>query len=158
MSQLTRLFTYVSMLALASVGSCNTPPLEEGWKMISIPAEGLDSLHAVRQEVLIARGRQRHSMELYLRHDNRTEQTAIPLVRVLLRGGREQHRDTLMVQLAERPGIWRGSELVSHEASAKVPQLLNVEYAGLYEFLFYVPEGWEVKGLTSLGFRLTKAL
>ncbi|MDY3090959.1 MAG: hypothetical protein SOW66_07600 [Porphyromonas sp.] len=125
--------------------------------MLTISSDGLDSLHAAGQEVLIVEGRRKHAMELYLRHDNRTEQTSIPLVRVLRRDGRELQRDTLMVQLAERPGLWRGSELVSHEASTKVPQAVYIEYAGLYEFLFYVPKTCEVKGLVSLGFRLRSA-
>lgn len=157
MSQGIRSLVLLSLLLLGSLVACNTPPLEEGWKMLTISSDGLDSLHAAGQEVLIVEGRRKHAMELYLRHDNRTEQTSIPLVRVLRRDGRELHRDTLMVQLAERPGLWRGSELVSHEASTKVPQAVYIEYAGLYEFLFYVPKTCEVKGLVSLGFRLRSA-
>lgn len=154
MLQGIRALAWVSLLLVSGFTSCATPPLEEGWQMLTLPPDGLDSLHAVSHEIVIAEGRKNYAMELYLRHDNRTEQTSIPLAYVLRRGGRELQRDTLMVQLAERPGFWRGKELVNHEASERVPQSFYIEHAGLYELLFYVPAGWEVKGLTSLGFRL----
>lgn len=141
-------------IALLSLCSCSQTTAEPLWSITTIPQGQLDSLHRIEQDVLIVEGHKQKQLELFLRHNNRTEQMQIPLVWELRKHREVMHRDTIELRLAERKGEWIGQELVTHEITTRVEPRVYVERAGLYTLVFYTPAGIDVEGLSTLGFRL----
>lgn len=145
-------------LPLLALQGC-TPELKEEvrWTLAELDVLGLDSAYAPRCEALLREGRQRHRLELFLRHDNRTEQTALPLVYQVVRAGQVIEQDTLNIPLAKSPGQWLGREFLSSEVSLQgsVAPVIYPPSAGIYQLRFYAPDTLtsRPKGFTALGFR-----
>lgn len=147
-------------LSLSSFVSCTSALQEEvRWTLAELDVLGLDSAYAPRCEALLREGRQRHRLELFLRHDNRTEQTALPLVYQVVRAGQVIEQDTLNIPLAKSPGQWLGGEFLSSEVSLQgsVAPVIYAPSAGIYQLRFYAPDTLtsRPKGFTALGFRLS---
>lgn len=146
-------------LSLSSFVGCTSALQEEPrWTLAELDALGLDSAHAPLCEALLSKARHRHRLELFLRHDNRTEQTALPLVYQITRAGQVIAQDTLDIKLAKAPGHWLGGELLSSEVSLQgsLAPTVYTPTAGIYQLRFYAPDTLSIapKGFTALGFRL----
>lgn len=127
------------------------------WAMQAVSPQGFDSLHRLEQDIFVPEARRRVSLEFFLRHDNRTEEEAIPLA-IELRNHHEElvYHDTLTLRLAEQKGVWLGEGLVNHELSFYAPQSIKLEYPGIYRVVLYSPAKPSPRGITLVGCRLRK--
>lgn len=146
----------LSWLPLMGALSCSRPK-ENIWVIEATEPEGLDSLHRVEREVFVAEGKKVHQLEFFLRHDNRTKEEAIPL-RMEIKNKQEEvvHRDSLMLPLAVRKGLWIGQGLFTHELSFEFSKKLHLNQAGIYKVVIYSPQNPAPKGITLVGFRLKR--
>lgn len=148
------LVALVLSIGLLLQTSCGQESTESLWTIVAIPQGRLDSLNRVEKEVLVLEGRKHRYLELFLRHDNRTEQMQISLVWQLCKRNEVLHCDTISLRLSENQTRWIGQELVTHEVLADVPYGLYVERAGVYQLNFYIPQGESIQGVSTIGFRL----
>ncbi len=152
----------IKQLALLSalpllMGVACSRPKENIWVMQATSPEGFDSLHRVEKELFISKGKAKHKLEFFLRHDNRTLDESIPL-RIEIQNKQEEiiHRDSLLLPLAEHKGLWIGQGLLSHELSFEAPKQLYLNQAGIYKVIIYSPQNPAPKGITLVGFRLKR--
>lgn len=149
-----RIFSLPLFVALGlGVCSCQIDK-DDSWSMLPVGREGLDSLHSLKSEFLVRRGGEMHRLDLFIRHDNRTESDRLRLILSLRRKTDTVYRDTIELRLSEAPSTWVGQGLLNHEVEYSVPQALLLQEAGIYEASIYAPRGEETKGLTLVGIRL----
>lgn len=135
------------------LGACQINK-DDSWSMLPVDREGLDSLHSLKSEFLVRRGGEMHHLDLFIRHDNRTEHDRLRLILSLRRKTDTVYRDTIDLRLSEAPSTWVGQGLLNHEVEYSVPQALLLQEAGIYEASIYAPRDEETKGLTLVGIRL----
>lgn len=147
---------WVISFCLLMLCGCSPISGDTLWTIVSLPEGKLDSLHKVEREVLIIEGRRSHYLDIFIRHDNRTEQMQIPLVWQVYKHEELLYSDTLNIDLAKKAGEWIGQELITHEVVTMSPQATYIERAGLYRLVLYVPSEVTVQGMQTIGFKLKR--
>lgn len=153
----SKLYRLISVLsAIIALSACRPADQDGLWTMTNLSGDALDSIKPAEMSFFVHKGMGQHRLELFLLHDDRTEEENISLHIALVGRHDTIYQAEQSLSLAERPGLWTGKGLLYHERAFNLPKPLHIKYPGIYKLSIYSPMKPSPRGITLFGARLVR--
>lgn len=120
------------MLAVLTLGSCHYVAYQEQMQTAELPQAVWSAEHRVTFDSFVEQSRTPHTLYLYVRYNSRYAYTALPLTIELRSALGWRATTSVILPLAEQPGVWAGEGYALRQRLYKVNTSLTPPHSGLY--------------------------
>lgn len=120
------------MLAVLTLGSCHYVAYQEQMQTAELPQAVWSAEHRVTFDSFVEQSRTPHTLYLYVRYNSRYAYTALPLTIELRSALGWRATTSVILPLAEQPGVWAGEGYALRQRLYKVNTSLTPPHPGLY--------------------------
>lgn len=120
------------LLAVLTLGSCHYVAYQEQMQTAELPQAVWSAEHRVTFDSFVEQSRTPHTLYLYVRYNSRYAYTALPLTIELRSILGWRATTSVILPLAEQPGVWAGEGYALRQRLYKVNTLLTPPHPGLY--------------------------
>ena len=120
------------LLAVLTLGSCHYVAYQEQMQTAELPQAVWSAEHRVTFDSFVEQSRTPHTLYLYVRYNSRYAYTALPLTIELRSALGWRATTSVILPLAEQPGVWAGEGYALRQRLYKVNTSLTPPHPGLY--------------------------
>lgn len=120
------------LLAVLTLGSCHYVAYQEQMQTAELPQAVWATEHRVTFDSFVEQAQTPHTLYLYVRYNSRYAYTALPLTIELRSILGWRATTSVILPLAEQPGVWAGEGYALRQRLYKVNTSLTPPHPGLY--------------------------